>query len=286
MRILSFGSLNIDYVYEMDHFVQPGETLGSSSLNLFPGGKGLNQSVAAAKAGGQVLHGGAIGKDGLWLKDTLTSHGVNAEEVLILEDSQTGHAIIQTIPDGENAILLFAGTNKSIPVSYMEQMLSRMEPGDWVLLQNEINDVPLLMKMAKNAGLKVAFTPAPMEPAVRQWPLELADLIFVNETESAALEDILENLETEIVLTQGSKGAAVKTGSNLTFCPACKANVVDTTAAGDTFAGFYLVSRMEGQSIEESLQKACAAAALSTETKGACSSIPSLEKTLKRMRQS
>ena len=285
MKILSLGSLNIDYVYEVDHFVRPGETLGSKKLTLFPGGKGLNQSVAAAKAGGHVIHAGAIGPDGLWLKDTLHSAGVDADRILVMNKEQTGHAIIQTIPDGENSILLFPGTNKKIPESYIDQMIAAMDPCDWVILHNEICQGDAIIRKAKAAGLHVAFTPAPMEEAVRLWPLDQTDLIFVNETEAAALQGCLDALPSEIVFTHGARGATVKSQGLEVFCPAFKAFPVDTTAAGDTFAGYYLVSRMEGKSIEESLKRANAAAALSTEAKGASSSIPALHETLARMNQ-
>ena len=285
MKILSFGSLNIDYVYEVDHFVQPGETLGSKKLTLFPGGKGLNQSVAAARAGGRVIHAGAIGPDGLWLRETLKMSDVNADHILVMNNEQTGHAIIQTVPDGENSILLFPGTNKKIPESYIVPLLASMDSSDWVILQNEISSVDDIIRKAKKAGLHVAFTPAPMEEAVRSWPLDQTDLIFVNETEAAALEGCLDSLPAEIVCTHGAKGATVKSRGQEFYCPAFKASPVDTTAAGDTFAGYYLVSRMEGKSIEDSLKTANAAASLCTEAKGAAASIPALSETLKRMQQ-
>ena len=113
MQILNFGSLNVDYVYSLDHIVMGGETISSKELNIFPGGKGLNQSVALARAGAQVYHAGCVGLDGQLLIDTLSGDGVDLTYLKTV-DEKSGHAIIQVSADGENSIVLYAGANHKI----------------------------------------------------------------------------------------------------------------------------------------------------------------------------
>lgn len=114
MKVLNFGSLNMDYVYDVPHFVQPGETISSSSRSVFAGGKGLNQSVALAKAGAETYHAGCVGYDGDILKEILADAGVNTEYILEEKNEQSGHTIIQVEPNGQNCIIVFGGTNHRI----------------------------------------------------------------------------------------------------------------------------------------------------------------------------
>ena len=159
MQILNFGSLNIDHVYNVDHFVAPGETLCSADYKINAGGKGLNQSIALARAGVATLHAGMIGKDGIFLRDLLESSGVNVDHVMI-GDCPTGHAIIQVEKtSGENSILLYSGANTKIPTDRMLHIMQKMPKNSWLLLQNEINDIPFLIENAKACSLKVAINP-------------------------------------------------------------------------------------------------------------------------------
>ena len=180
-KFLSFGSLNIDYTYRVAHFVGAGETLAASEVKIFCGGKGLNQSVALAKAGGAVYHAGAIGTDGTFLLEELQKANVNTELVTVLAHEKTGHAIIQNTADGENCILLYGGANKCIAREQIDAALARFAHGDMLVLQNEINEIPYLIERAKEKGMVIAFTPAPMHKNVRSYPLEKADYILLNE---------------------------------------------------------------------------------------------------------
>lgn len=284
MRILNYGSLNIDHVYRIDHVVRPGETLSTQSLSLFPGGKGANQSCALGRAGVPVFHAGKIGEDGKWLLEGLAKSGVDTQYVTISE-GPTGHAIIQVDKEGENAIFLFGGGNQAISRDEIDRVLSEFGPGDMLLLQNEINDIPYIMEKAHKLGMKICFNPAPFTPEVPSYPLELTDLLVVNETEGRELsgkedeDDILTALlqkykNTAVALTLGAKGVRYKSSEIDKKVEGVKAKVVDTTAAGDTFIGYFLAGLVEGTNIEESLHLACKAAAVTVSRPGAGDAIP------------
>ena len=139
MKVLNFGSLNIDYVYDVDNFVRKGETISSKALKVFCGGKGLNQWVALARGGAEVYQAGMIGKDGQFLLDLLKEVGVNIDNIVIRDDIRTGNAIIQRDKSGDNCIILFAGANRSITKDYVDKVLSGFKEGDYIVLQNEIS---------------------------------------------------------------------------------------------------------------------------------------------------
>ena len=185
-KILNIGSLNLDYVYAVPHFVTAGETLLSGRRDVFPGGKGLNQTVAAARAGAEVLHGGAVGADGDMLLDLLRDAGADVSAVAWV-DVPTGHAVIQVNPQGENAILILGGANRAVTAETVGIALEKVGPGDILLLQNEINGLDYIIRRAYEKGLRIFFNPAPMEDAVKDLPLELLDTLIVNEGEGKAL---------------------------------------------------------------------------------------------------
>jgi len=292
MKILNYGSLNIDHVYKVNHIAAPGETIGSDSLQLFAGGKGANQSVAIAKAGAEVWHAGKIGKDGVWLLDTLSAAHVHTDLVDVY-DGPTGHAIIQVNREGENSIILFGGGNKMITHEEIDAVLSRFDAGDYLVLQNEINLVPTIIKKAHQRGMRIYLNPAPFSEEVKSWPLELIDTLVVNETEAAGLagsataaseqatiEAVLLKLTNEyssmdIVLTVGKQGAYFARGSATpVYEPIVDAPVIDTTAAGDTFLGYYLVARLSGETPAAAMRRATLAASITVSRAGAIDSIP------------
>jgi ribokinase len=284
MKILNLGSINIDHVYAVDHFVRPGETLASSSYTIFAGGKGFNQSIALARAGAQVLHAGMIGKDGSWLLERLAENGVDTAQVEAVEGA-TGHAIIQVVPSGENSIVLHAGANHQVSDASLPGMLSSCSAGDYFLLQNETSAVSEAIRLAVSKGLKVVFNPAPMTNKVKSYQLESVDLFILNETEAETLigETSSERIRSAIrdrfptaavVLTLGSKGAVYFDASATIEAPAAKVEAVDTTAAGDTFTGYFLAELMSGGTPEEALMFGCQAAALCVTRPGASDSIP------------
>ena len=288
-QVLNFGSLNIDHVYTVDHFVAPGETLSSSGYLVNAGGKGLNQSVALSRAGVKTLHAGMIGREGAFLKETLESFNVDTRHV-ITGDVPTGHAIIQVEKNSaQNSILLYPGANMAIPLDAMERILRSMPSGSWLLLQNEINDVPFLIREGKKLGLKVAFNPAPCSAAVVSYPLHLCDLIFVNEIKAAQLTSetgghdrlaaamAARSPESEIVVTLGKDGAVWRCGREEIFEPAVPVKAVDTTSAGDTFTGYFLAAKLRGMTPRESMKYAALASSITVSRHGAAISIPAAE---------
>ncbi len=285
MNILCYGSLNIDCVYKVPHIVRPGETISSCEYSEFPGGKGANQAVAAARAGAVVFHAGKIGRDGIFLRDTLAKEDIDTANVAIDQAIHTGRAIIQVEAAAENAIVLFPGTNQAISREDIDTVLAKFGKDTMLILQNEISHVPYLIEKAKNSGLKVCFNPAPFNPEIKEYPLRMLDIIVLNETEAEGLsgesdpEKIMLKLskllpETEIVLTLGAKGALYSYLGQSLFVPAEKVRAVDTTAAGDTFIGYFIAGKTAGLSAEQSLKNACRAAAIAVTRPGAIPSIP------------
>ena len=189
MKILNFGSCCIDNVYSLPHFVQPGETLLSTDFNVFPGGKGLNQSIALAHAGAEVQHAGKVGADGEWLKALLQVSGVDESRLKVV-DGPSGHANIQVSATGENAIVIVGGTNRLITPDDFDDAFSGVESGNFLLLQNEVSHMPDIIREGHRRGLRIAFNAAPMTTEVLDFPLELIEILIVNETEpTAEVED-------------------------------------------------------------------------------------------------
>lgn len=287
MKVINIGSLNIDKVYTVDHFVSRGETLASEKLEFYTGGKGLNQSVALSLAGVSVLHAGMIGEDGLFLKQYLASQGVDTNLIRVT-DGVSGHAVIQVDREGQNCILLYGGANKMFTKEFIDEVLDEGEEGDILLLQNEVNGLGYIMEEAHKRGMRIAFNPSPADEGLKALPLELVSWFILNETEGHILtgesipEDVLEKMAkfypaSEIVLTLGKEGAVVCSSGTLYRHGIYSVNTVDTTAAGDTFTGYYLASAMSGKKIEECIETASKAAALAVSRKGAAPSIPKPE---------
>jgi ribokinase len=287
MLIVNFGSLNIDHVYAVPHIVAPAETLSGTGYRVFAGGKGANQSVALARAGAQVMHAGRVGPEGRWLLEKLTAEGVDAHAVVIGQ-APTGHAVIQVDQHGQNAIVLFAGANKQLTKLDIDRTLGAAGAGAMLLVQNETNHVPHLIKTAHELGMKVCFNPAPFGLEVRSYPLDLVDLLVLNEVEGRGLSEmdeadgILEALaqrlpRTQLLLTLGARGAAYRGGGETIAVPARRVSAVDTTAAGDTFIGYFLAALGRGLPVARCLATACCAAGLCVTRPGAMDSIPRLD---------
>jgi len=287
MKTLVYGSLNIDLVFSVDHIVCPGETISSSALSKSAGGKGANQAAALAKAGMKTWIAGKIGKDGSFLLELLESYGVHIEKVVQYE-GPSGQAIIQVDKEGQNSIILFAGGNDMVLPVEIDQVISAFGKGDLIMLQNEIANTDLIMKMAKNRGMKIVMNPSPWNERAKNLPLELVDMLFVNEIEGAGLaemepgmpaEDILSRLcshfpKTEIILTIGKDGAYYGLNKSRSMAKIIPVPVVDTTGAGDCFSGYFIASREQGGSVQISLDIACKAASITVSRKGAMESFP------------
>ena len=296
MKVLNFGSLNIDYVYSLDHFVQKGETISSDALHIFPGGKGLNQSVALGRAGVSVSHAGAVGKDGDFLLELLKESCVDTKYIQVLEGVQTGTAIIQNDKSGDNCIILYSGANHQITKGQIANTISDFEKGDFLVLQNEINGMDSIVRVAEEKGLKIVLNPSPMNEKILGLPLQYVDYFVLNEVEAAQIlglenisekdgEKIVRELHhayprAKIVLTLGAEGSIYFDGEKLYRQRAYKTEVVDTTAAGDTFSGFFIAGILRGDTLEQAMDTAARAAGIAISRPGAAPSIPKIEEVL------
>ncbi|RBO83943.1 ribokinase [Marinomonas aquiplantarum] len=284
MTIYNVGSINLDHLYQLDHFVRPGETMASDHYQCLLGGKGANQSVALAKAGADVKHVGAIHHSDQSVVTQLQSLGVDTSLIRQI-DVPTGHAIIQLTKEAENSIILYQGANHALTEEQVDQVLENAQQGDWVLLQNETNLIEYVMQKAQQQGVKVAFNPAPMDVALTKQVLGLVDLLIVNEVEAMDLigtPDIDTTItafpdaypDLAVLMTLGKAGVCYFNGEERIQVEAFSVKAVDTTAAGDTFIGFCLSAMMQGQGMAESIRRACAASAICVTRLGAASSIP------------
>lgn len=279
--ILNFGSINIDHVYQVDHFVQPGETLSSLAYSKGLGGKGLNQTVAIQRAGARVVHVGHVGADDVWLMKELTALGLDMSAIARVDEA-TGHAIIQVNQEGENCILLHAGANHCMDENEINVLLGNADV-EWVLLQNETNAIETIMRAAHARGKKIMFNPAPCHVGLAELPLACVHTLVVNEVEAVQLSgevnidralDVLRTKCDNVVLTLGGDGVRYAGAAGDFTVAAQKVEVVDTTAAGDTFIGYYLASIAAGMLVEQALVRATKAAAITVTRLGAVSAIP------------
>jgi len=291
MKILVFGSLNIDYVMAVDHIIAPGETEKINRMQVFPGGKGLNQAAAIARAGYPVALAGNVGKsDYHLLLDTMTEYGVDCSHVRKLQ-GLSGSAYIQVDTAAQNCILIAANANGMNTEASIEAVLSQFFAGDIVLLQNEINLLDYIVCVAHQRGMRIYLNPSPYNEQLQKVPLELVDGFIFNEVEGEQMTGlktpakILKEMRaryphSEFLLTLGAQGAVLMRGSRKIRQAAFPVKPVDTTAAGDTFTGFYLAEIARRSTAQTALERAAKAAAIATTRQGAASSIPSLQEVL------
>ena len=287
MRIFNFGSLNIDHVYRVNELVSPGATISASDYQQYCGGKGLNQSIALARAGASVVHVGVLGPDGDMLLQQLQADGVDTSMIRRI-DAASGHAVIQVSDAGDNAIIIYPGANQRLSRAQIDAALQQAKSGDWVLCQNETSEVAYLLQAASKRGLYTACNPAPMTSAARDYPYHLLKLLLVNQSEAEALTGstdhnaMLAQLQqsypdTIVMLTLGADGAVAFSQGESFQQPAEQVNAEDTTAAGDTFCGYFLHALAQQRSLTQCLQQASHAAALCVQRAGAAVSIPNLK---------
>ena len=296
MKILNFGSLNLDYDYHLDHIAAPGETILADDLEICPGGKGLNQSIALAKAGAEVYHAGLIGREGIILKDLCDSIGINTDNIQVVEE-KNGHAIIQVSSSGQNCIVLYGGANQVNSVEFVDSVLEQLGYGDVILLQNEMNQLAYMIDKAYEKGLKTVLNPSPYNELIEECDLSKVFLIIINEVEGSQMtgatepQEILQTIhklypELEVVLTLGENGSVFMSKGEMICQKACHVSAVDTTAAGDTFTGYFLNTYLKESDAAKALEIASAASALSVTKKGAAPSIPCKEEVLSFMKNS
>lgn len=293
MKILSFGSLNIDYVYSVPHFVKKGETLSAKELNVYTGGKGLNQSIALARAGVETYQAGAIGTDGMFLLEQLKEAGVKTDLVKILDDVRTGNAIIQNDDEGDNCIVLFGGANQAITKEQVDEAFKDFTNEDYLLIQNEINELSYIVEKAKEEGMKIILNPSPMNEKIMKLPLDQIDYFILNEIEAMQILEMDKPEEIDgkyiasllherfkdatIVLTLGSEGSVCISDDEYIEQSIYKVKAIDTTAAGDTYTGYFIAGILNGKTIKESMDIASKASAIAVTRQGAAPSIPVLE---------
>ncbi len=275
MTIFNLGSINIDRVYALDHVVALGETESAVALAEHPGGKGFNQSVALARAGAAVRHVGAVGPDGAHLVEMLRGAGADVSGIASVA-APTGHAVIQVDAAGRNSIIVFAAANGAVTPEAVRAALASATPGDILLCQNETSAVAEAMREAKARGMRVVFNPSPFDGRIGALPLELVDLFLVNETEEAGLLTCGgAAASARRIVTRGGDGCeSAAPGREPVRVPAFRVRAVDTTAAGDTFTGYYLAGVAAGMPEPEALRRASAAAAIAVTRPGAAPSIP------------
>lgn len=286
-EILCYGSLNIDYVYQVKKIFRPGETIESQSLQTFPGGKGANQSVAAARAGGKVHHAGSIGEDGAWMLDKLRNDGINVNNVVISK-AVTGHAVIQVDHEGENAICLFGGANLTITRADIDKTIKQFQAGSTLMLQNETSELNYMLRTAACQNMFICLNPSPISDSLLTLDLKDVGLLVVNEIEASTLasnsSDQFATLRDRcpraiIVKTKGAFGgeAMVPDSNESIVYQSCKVTALDTTAAGDTFLGYLVAGLSQGEPLKSALDRAARAAERCVTVRGAQSSIPFCE---------
>lgn len=285
MKVLNIGSLNIDYVYSVDHIIQAGETETTDDRKIYLGGKGINQTIAVKKAGVEIYHAGLIGADGDMFIEACEKYGVNHAFIKKI-DVGTGHAIIQVDKNAQNSILLYGGANQEFTKEYVDEILAHFGANDILMLQNEINLMPYIIDRAYEKGMQIVLNPSPYNEKLESCDMGKVSMLILNEIEGAQIagsglepEQILDIIlkkypDIKIVLTLGKDGSIYADNKQRIVQPAFPVKAVDTTAAGDTFTGFFIAGWVENLPIEETMRMAAKAASIAVTRKGAVQSIP------------
>ena len=280
MAVWNLGSINIDHVYRLDSLPRPGETLAARQHGRGIGGKGANQSLAAAKAGARTHHLGAVGADAGWLLEGLRSSGIETDAIHILPDTPTGHAIIMVDDAAENAIVIEAGANRALEPGWLEGALTPMRAGDTLLIQNETNLQAMAARLGRAAGARVIYSAAPFQLDALQEVLPHVSILALNEGEAQQLFAAMPgDLPIEqLLITRGAQGVELRDlrkGQTLRQ-PAFAVQPVDTTGAGDCFAGYFAAALDRGDDAAQALRLASAAAAIQVTRHGAGDAMPLL----------
>lgn len=291
MSVLVFGSVNIDRSFRLPRWIECGETISSLSLTTQAGGKGANQAVSLARAGVSVHLAATIGSDGLWIKEKLDRFGVDTSLVSVKDDTFTGTATILLDDKGRNSIVLYGGGNRENDEEYIRKIFSNFKERDWLVIENEINNLPLIIDSAHERKMRICFNPSPFEDELLSLDWSVFDLIVVNEVEIMQLmkgkkgswREILTDARTSfpsssILLTLGEEGSMFldRESGEITYTPIIRTHAVDTTGAGDTFLGYFLSSIIKGEGASDALRRATRAGAIAVSRYGAMDSIPLL----------
>lgn len=295
MKLLCFGSCNIDLVYAVEQMVRPGETISATDLSTFPGGKGLNQAIALSKGGAQVYFAGCIGEDGQMLLDTLRAADVDTRYLRTVP-GKTGHAVIQVDRGGENSIIIFPGANGLVEQSYIDSVLADFSQGDILVVQNEISNLSYLIDRAAQKGMQVVFNPSPYNENAKAIDLSKVRYLIVNETEAFAMTGSREPEQLQrfirqqypqltIVMTLGKSGSVFFEKDTCIRQSAFRVDAVDTTAAGDSYTGFFIAGLCREEAPKTAMLHAAAASAIAVSRNGASSSIPTRQEVLDALPQ-
>lgn len=282
--VIVFGSINADLIVRVPKLPEAGETVLGSDLRIEPGGKGANQALAAARDGARVILGGAIGDDALAhpALSLLEVAAIDLSRVATVTEA-TGAATITVDREGKNQIAVAQGANRSARASQVEDAL--LGPGATLLLQMEVNadEVATLIRRAKARGARTILNLAPPE-ALPAEILALADILLVNESEAEVLaarldvtpeaRALAQRLGTGVVRTLGADGIEASVGGASLRLPALAVEVLDTTAAGDCFAGVLAATLDRGRPIAEALKRAIVAAGIACTRRGSQKSLP------------
>ena len=289
MKVLNFGSLNIDNVYRVHEIASPEESISAISYSKFSGGKGLNQSIAFSNTGKTIYHAGMIGVGGDMLLEELDRNRVNTKYIKKSEE-KCGHTIIQVDDNGQNCIICFPGSNHLIEKDYIDEVLDGFCSGDWMILQNEISNIDYIIEKAYERGMKIMLNVSPITQEVFKLNYDMVTVLMLNEIEGQSLcgietedRDILINAlsqkynQSQIVLTLGKNGVMYKYKEESYYQESIDAEIVDTTAAGDTFTGYFLYGLIENIGIAKALKLASIASSITISRKGAAISIPKID---------
>lgn len=291
-KLIVLGSVNIDHILNVNEFPKPGETLTGTHYKIAYGGKGANQAVAAGRLGANVQFIAAVGNDDLGknFKKQLQSDHIDTRSVAVIDQENTGVALILVNQEGENQIAIYAGANAAVTPEYLDQFADDITKADAILMQLEtpLATVEQAAKLAKQNNTQVILNPAPAQKLSDEL-LAHVDIITPNETEAEFLTGIKIITEQDaqqaaqllhdkgihtVIITLGSKGAWVNHAQNGVIVPGFRVNAVDTIGAGDTFNGMLVTALLEGKDLKQAVYYAHAAGALSVTKAGAQTSVP------------
>lgn len=280
MAVWNLGSINEDRFYRVPHLPGPGETLTAVDFSVGLGGKGANQSVAAARAGAKVHHIGRVGPEGAWARKRLAALGVDVTHIAQIS-GPTGHANVHVDDHGENMIVIFAGANRTFEMDEIERALGHAQTGDIFMLQNETNLTAEAAQLAREFGLFVVYSAAPFELEPAMAVLPFVDLLVLNTVEAEQLAESMGQMADELpvpnlLITRGAHGAIWydHVAGEVFEVPAFRVTPVDTTGAGDCFTGYVVAGLDQGLAPADAMRLGSAAAALQVTRPGTSEAIP------------
>lgn len=287
MKISVVGSINMDMTVKAERIPLKGETLKGEDLKYIPGGKGANQAVAMAKLGADVEMFGCVGNDsaGKELVQNLKDMRVKTDNIRTVDGEPTGIALI-TVGENDNTIIVVAGANDCVDKAYVDSIKEELLQSEVVVLQHEIPQETneYVIRLCHENNVKVVLNPGPARP-VKKEIVDLVTYLTPNEHEAKIIfgeeiptEELLQKYPEKLLITQGAKGVSMCLAEGtVLLVPARRAEVVDTTGAGDTLNGAFTVQIAKGESVKDALRFGNIAASLSTEKFGAQGGMPTFE---------